>query len=95
MGLGRLGHCLRPQCFLEVAATTSQGWDGGAACVLQQGSRGFTGLFGLSRASLGLVCSDSSVRSSAVEVGPSCAAEALLFRVPAMSCTSIVQVSRQ
>jgi hypothetical protein len=63
MGLGGLGRCLRPQCFLEVATTTSQGWDGGAVCVLQHGSQGFTGLFGLGWASLGLVCSDSSVRS--------------------------------
>jgi hypothetical protein len=34
-------------------------------------------------------------RSSAVEVGSSCAVVALLFRAPAMSCTSIVQVSHQ
>jgi hypothetical protein len=52
---------LRLQCFLEVPVMTRLDRDGDAACVLQQGSQGFMGLFGPSRDSAGLVCPYCSV----------------------------------
>jgi hypothetical protein len=61
--LDGLGRARTPASPPGLASTR----DGGVACVLQQGCRGFTGLTGSGRASVGLVCSCRSVRSTIVE----------------------------